>query len=512
MKTINLFFLLALAFLSCASLHAQVTIGGVTSPKAGAILDLNSTDKGGLLLSNVNITSLDSIPARDGHFPGVTTLADMDINWGLRGALVYNTNPTTGIGIHVWNGKYWWPIAKSDHEQILFTISISDGENTFFIPTSGFVGGTFDHDYDWDISIDGQAAVNYTGRGEDGSGIWLSGLASSKHQIRITPHTAPVPGWGNAFGGGENYDRDNQSKLISIDAPLTTLAFAPKTTEPDADTNASYMFAYLFLGCENLTAPLVIEDTYRLPATITDLSNFLYYTHALNTALTKPVNLAPLSGWFNGNNSINNLANFLATTYSGNTALIEPVNLAPLSGWFKENTSINNLSYFLGGTHGFNALIKPVNLAPLSGWFNGNNSIDNLAYFLGGIHFGNTALKEPVNLVPLSGWFEEDTSIDDLEGFLYGIHYDNPSLKLEGQKIFPDWIRTLKLGPTSTPISDVPVSFSLSFSLVSPQDGDTGEPAFGDGTPLSVGVGDLNSNRYTYTGRNGISPTKSNWK
>jgi hypothetical protein len=62
MKAKNLFLLPALALFANATLQGQVTIGGVTEPAPGAILDLNSTAKGGLVLSNVTLTDLSAIP------------------------------------------------------------------------------------------------------------------------------------------------------------------------------------------------------------------------------------------------------------------------------------------------------------------------------------------------------------------------------------------------------------------------------------------------------------------
>jgi hypothetical protein len=52
----------ALLFFFCANLHAQVTIGSLEEPKSGAVLDLNSTLKGGLLLSNIVLDNLYTIP------------------------------------------------------------------------------------------------------------------------------------------------------------------------------------------------------------------------------------------------------------------------------------------------------------------------------------------------------------------------------------------------------------------------------------------------------------------
>jgi uncharacterized protein (TIGR02145 family) len=109
MKTTKLFLLFALMFFFSPCLHAQVTIGGTANPKAGAILDLNSTDKGGLLLSNVTITDLEWIPYDNADvFPGITA-GTADDNPELRGAIVYNDgqNPSVPAGIYIWNGKCW---------------------------------------------------------------------------------------------------------------------------------------------------------------------------------------------------------------------------------------------------------------------------------------------------------------------------------------------------------------------------------------------------------------------
>ncbi|MDR1591410.1 MAG: fibrobacter succinogenes major paralogous domain-containing protein [Prevotellaceae bacterium] len=127
MKT-NLFLFAALtaAFLSVASFSAaQVTIGGSDAPKAGAILDLNSTTKGGLQLSNVSITDLGKIPV---GFPGINIPDDVtdEVKAKLTGAIVYNTyeglqiaSQLAGVakfgkGIYVWNGNQWNKIGKSE--------------------------------------------------------------------------------------------------------------------------------------------------------------------------------------------------------------------------------------------------------------------------------------------------------------------------------------------------------------------------------------------------------------
>ncbi|MDR2086305.1 MAG: hypothetical protein LBP72_03935, partial [Dysgonamonadaceae bacterium] len=101
--------LLSLAFALSANLRAQVTFGGLTPPVPGAILDLNSTNKGGLILSNVALTDLSEIPS---SFPKVSG-QDAALKNGMKGALIYNTNENTCIGIHTWNGDYWERIAAN---------------------------------------------------------------------------------------------------------------------------------------------------------------------------------------------------------------------------------------------------------------------------------------------------------------------------------------------------------------------------------------------------------------
>ncbi|MDR1592706.1 MAG: LamG domain-containing protein [Prevotellaceae bacterium] len=100
------------AFLSGANYAAaQVTMGGGDPPKAGTILDLNSTTKGGLLLSNVALTDLNTIPV---GFPGINSSGDVndDVKAKLTGAIVYNIDPKFCLGVYVWNGNKWLKVDK----------------------------------------------------------------------------------------------------------------------------------------------------------------------------------------------------------------------------------------------------------------------------------------------------------------------------------------------------------------------------------------------------------------
>jgi uncharacterized protein (TIGR02145 family) len=102
---------LVMALLIGAPGRAQVTIGGMTDPKDGALLDLNSTAKGVLLLSNVSLTDLEKIPG--GVFVGIAN--EQDKNTELTGAIVYNTNATIGVGLYIWNGDKWTMLTGNVH-------------------------------------------------------------------------------------------------------------------------------------------------------------------------------------------------------------------------------------------------------------------------------------------------------------------------------------------------------------------------------------------------------------
>jgi uncharacterized protein (TIGR02145 family) len=110
--------LFAIALVLSANLRAQVTIGSANAPKAGAILELNSATTGGLLLSNVDLDDLSKIPATG--FVGISSVQDR--NSELVGMIVYNTNATTGAGIHFWDGDDWIkPCAPPAPEAITFS-------------------------------------------------------------------------------------------------------------------------------------------------------------------------------------------------------------------------------------------------------------------------------------------------------------------------------------------------------------------------------------------------------
>jgi uncharacterized protein (TIGR02145 family) len=104
---------LSAALVLSANLHAQVSIGDLTAPASGALLDLNKAVKGGLALSTVDLPNFYTIP---NGFPGIASQTDVTtaVKTGFRGAMVYNTGVTTPpAGIYVWNGTNWAPVEEN---------------------------------------------------------------------------------------------------------------------------------------------------------------------------------------------------------------------------------------------------------------------------------------------------------------------------------------------------------------------------------------------------------------
>ncbi len=116
-RTLRNQILLFSTIITVFTIQAQVGIG-TTSPQAGSILDIVSTDKG-ILLPKVNITNLNSIAPITG---GAT-----------EGLLVYNTNASTGVGFHYWSGSVWIPFNSKDWKE---------GGNVGTNPATDFIGTT----------------------------------------------------------------------------------------------------------------------------------------------------------------------------------------------------------------------------------------------------------------------------------------------------------------------------------------------------------------------------------
>jgi hypothetical protein len=103
------------------SLFSQVGIGTV-SPSPGALLDIDSSEKG-LLIPRVNIADINTIAPVTG---GAT-----------KGLLVYNNNATTGEGFYYWDSSKWVNLTNKDWKL---------NGNSSTSPGSDFLGTTDNKD------------------------------------------------------------------------------------------------------------------------------------------------------------------------------------------------------------------------------------------------------------------------------------------------------------------------------------------------------------------------------
>jgi hypothetical protein len=161
----------ALALFFCTDLHAQVTIGGLENPKTGAILDLNSTARGGLLHSNVTITDPEFIPYDTNVFPGIDA-SGSDVNPGMCGAMVYNTGQGTTVpaGIYIWNGYCWTkdgggtttvtPPSISINGTVMNSYFIAEGSSVTFTVVSPQTGVSYSWYKNTSASTSGGTQVN----------------------------------------------------------------------------------------------------------------------------------------------------------------------------------------------------------------------------------------------------------------------------------------------------------------------------------------------------------------
>ncbi|EDM43610.1 putative phage tail protein [unidentified eubacterium SCB49] len=100
---INLNLLATFFFITNVTL-SQVGIN-TTAPAKGAILDVESTDKG-VFIPRVNIADLSTIAP-------ITGIAGAAEEAAAAGLLVYNTNTTTGEGYHYWDGTDFTPLTTA---------------------------------------------------------------------------------------------------------------------------------------------------------------------------------------------------------------------------------------------------------------------------------------------------------------------------------------------------------------------------------------------------------------
>lgn len=99
-------YVLLIAIIGCysANLKSQVTIGSLDNPHGGAVLDLQSSNRG-LKLPSVELSNVNTY----GLVEGTASSA--------AGMIVYNINPNivggSGIGIYYWDGSKWLTVDSS---------------------------------------------------------------------------------------------------------------------------------------------------------------------------------------------------------------------------------------------------------------------------------------------------------------------------------------------------------------------------------------------------------------
>jgi uncharacterized protein (TIGR02145 family) len=190
MKKRILVVLFALAL--SANLRAQVTIGGLESPKAGALLDLNSTTTGGLVLSNVTLDNLRTIPYQPDWFPGIDA-STADTNEDFKGAMVYHTGGNNiPVGIYVWNGKNWTPITENCLSAEDLTLSLSASSivppvNTpvsFNVSTGASNRCADEETYTWSVT-QGIAGTDYDILGIDGDKASIQFITAGTYKVTV---------------------------------------------------------------------------------------------------------------------------------------------------------------------------------------------------------------------------------------------------------------------------------------------------------------------------------------
>ena len=163
---------------------------------------------------------------------------------------------------------------------------------TFNIPTSGYVNGTYGHNYNWIVNCGGgQPDQVFTGSSASNSnGIACNYPTPGQYQIAIKPNGAPTDGWMNAYGSygssGTANTWQNRSRFKSIDTPLTNSMRTKGST---------YRFARMFNGLEsaysipkNLFAYISTKDDTDLTGMFQEtFENYAFY----NTTATIPSGL-----------------------------------------------------------------------------------------------------------------------------------------------------------------------------------------------------------------------------
>jgi uncharacterized protein (TIGR02145 family) len=195
---------LTLFLLTCLvmnfSLHAQVTIGGLQEPAKGAILDLNTTVKGGLVLSNVNLVNLHSIPAGFPVADGIS-FEDSDVKTAFIGAMVYHTGGSAiPPGVYIWNGTNWTPMGEDCRPLSSLALTVPnpvfEGRNVFSVSSGASDRCAENEEYVWEVSgnYDSNFAnLSTTAYPESSVPVNFSAPGTWKVRVKATNHYSASP-------------------------------------------------------------------------------------------------------------------------------------------------------------------------------------------------------------------------------------------------------------------------------------------------------------------------------
>lgn len=169
------------------------------------------------------------------------------------------TKTATG---YEWQG--WWDTPEVIEEKIVYKMN-ADGSGNLYIPTAWAWWWGY-NSYDWQVSVDGWAATQYTWTWSNWSMITLSWYtANSNHTIKIEP-TTEAYWWARAFWGIVNATYGALATEIVYDK--TYKWFATSATDTGSDFRR-YQY-YYWTNIKN------IPEEY-LPDTVTTVWNYFRY-------------------------------------------------------------------------------------------------------------------------------------------------------------------------------------------------------------------------------------------
>ena len=269
-RILRLEILIWVIFTSLFTIQAQVGIN-TTSPAAGSMLDIESTDKG-MLVPRVDIADLNTIaPVTGGSTESL---------------LVYNTNTTTGKGFYYWDGSQWVSIGiDNDDWNILGNTGTNQSVN--FIGTTDSQGLTvrtnnterFRFNTNNQLLAIGNgsaAAPSYSWGNDTTMGFYKSGTSQMDMVINgvsfynANANIAPSENeWTFNPGGLDSnlrVETDNNANALFVDGANDNVGFGTNAPVPSAqlemaDINKGLLVNRVLLTATNSSAPITAPAT-----------------------------------------------------------------------------------------------------------------------------------------------------------------------------------------------------------------------------------------------------------